>query len=99
MALAHKWSKNSRITNDLKNEGEFKGEEHEWLYQYCSEIEKRMHFDYYVFGHRHLPLSLSIGDKATYFNLGEWVNQCYFGEFDGNTFYLKQFNGYTISKG
>ncbi|WP_073094908.1 UDP-2,3-diacylglucosamine diphosphatase [Cyclobacterium lianum] len=97
ISLAHAWSKNSRISNDLKNENEFKGKENEWLYQYCLDIEKKMHFDYYVFGHRHLPLNLPLNDKSTYFNLGEWVNQCYYGEFDGITFHLRQYNGYAIN--
>jgi len=96
MAIAHRWSQNSRLTNDQKNEGEFKGKENEWLYQYCLEIEKKMHFDYYVFGHRHLPLNLPVSGASTYFNLGEWVHQCHYGEFDGWAFQLKSYNGYAI---
>ncbi|MEX2566763.1 MAG: UDP-2,3-diacylglucosamine diphosphatase [Cyclobacteriaceae bacterium] len=97
MAIAHTWSKNSRITNELKKENDFKGEDQEWLFQYCKSIESKMHFDYYIFGHRHLPLSLPVSHASTYFNLGEWVNQCYYGEFDGHSFYLKQYNGYTVN--
>ncbi len=89
--LAQKWSKNSRISNQKKNEDEFKGEENEWLYLYCREIESRMHFDYYIFGHRHLPLELEINGGSTYFNLGEWVSQFRYGEFDGEAFSLKKF--------
>ncbi len=96
MAIAHSWSKNSRLTNDQKQEGEFKGKDNEWLYQYCLEIEKKMHFDYYVFGHRHLPLNLPLHGNSTYFNLGEWVNQSHYGEFDGWFFQLKSYNGYAI---
>jgi UDP-2,3-diacylglucosamine hydrolase len=96
IAIAQAWSKNSRITNELKKEDEFKGEENEWLYQYSKAIENKIHFDYYVFGHRHLPLNLPINGSSIYFNLGEWVNQCYYGVFDGNTFQLKQYNGYAI---
>ncbi|MFO7824978.1 MAG: UDP-2,3-diacylglucosamine diphosphatase [Cyclobacterium sp.] len=96
ISIAQSWSKNSRITNDLKQEDEFKGKEKEWLYQYCLEMENKMHFDYYIFGHRHLPLNLPLNGDATYFNLGEWVNQCYFGEFDGEAFHLRQYNGYAL---
>lgn len=91
--LAHIWSRNSRLTNLTKMEDEFKGKENEWLYLYCQNVESKMHFDYYVFGHRHLPLTMEVGKGSTYFNLGEWVTQCQFGEFDGEAFYLKTFEG------
>ena len=88
--LAHRWSKNSRITNLKKNEGEFKGED-EWLWAYCKDIIRRKHFDYFVFGHRHLPLDLPVGEDSRYYNLGEWVNHYTFGEFDGKKFELRKF--------
>lgn len=88
--LAKAWSGHSRITNSSKNENHFLGED-EWLWQYCKEVEKRVHHDYYIFGHRHLPLELEVGKNATYFNLGEWVSQNTYLEFDGNTAKLKSF--------
>lgn len=91
IALAQKWSGSSRVSNNLKNEDTFKGEEGEWLWQYCQSMEERMHFDYYIFGHRHLPLELPVGERATYINLGEWVSQYHYGDFDGETFRLKKF--------
>lgn len=96
IAIAQAWSKNSRLSNELKKEDEFKGKEQEWLFQYSRDIESKIHFDYYIFGHRHLPLNLPINDTSVYYNLGEWVNQCYYGEFDGKGFQLKQYNGYAI---
>jgi UDP-2,3-diacylglucosamine hydrolase len=87
--LAHKWSKNSRITNLKKNEGEFKGED-EWLWAYCNDLIRKKHFDYFIFGHRHLPLDLPVGQSSRYYNLGEWVNHFTFGVFDGMTFELKK---------
>ena len=59
--------------------------------QYCREVEARQHHDFYVFGHRHLPLDVPIGEKARYINLGEWVNFCTYGEYDGHNFALKYF--------
>src|SRR5690554_4309599 len=92
IALAQKWSGSSRISNGLKNEDVFKGEGGEWLWEYCKSIEKKMHFDYYVFGHRHLPLELPVGAGSVYINLGEWVSQCTYGEFDGINFNLKTYS-------
>ncbi|EKB48292.1 UDP-2,3-diacylglucosamine diphosphatase [Cecembia lonarensis] len=89
--LAHRWSKNSRITNLKKKEDEFKGED-EWLWAYCKDLIQKKHFDYFIFGHRHLPLELPVGKNSIYFNLGEWVNQCSYGVFDGKEFELKKFH-------
>nr|WP_287939462.1 UDP-2,3-diacylglucosamine diphosphatase [Algoriphagus sp.] len=80
--LAKAWSGHSRITNVSKNENHFLGDD-EWLWQYCKEIEKSVHYDLYIFGHRHLPLQLEVGSNSTYFNLGEWVSQNTYLEFDG----------------
>lgn len=90
MRLAHKWSLKSRITNLKKKEHEFKGD-NEWLWAYCQQVEKNTHFDYYVFGHRHLPLDLPVGKNSRYYNLGEWVNQYTYGVFDGEKFEIKTF--------
>ena len=30
--------------------------------------------DYYIFGHRHIPLELEINDQAKYINVGDWIN-------------------------
>ncbi len=88
--LAKAWSGHSRISNLQKDETRFLGDD-EWLWQYCKEIEASQHHDYYIFGHRHLPLELEVGKNATYFNLGEWVTQCTYLELDGNTAKLKTF--------
>jgi UDP-2,3-diacylglucosamine hydrolase len=91
MAIAHAWSKKSRITN-LKNEEKFTGEEGEFLWVYCRELEKKQHHDFYIFGHRHLPLTLKVNDKSTYVNLGEWVNFNTYAVYDGMNVDLKTFN-------
>ncbi|GAB3647997.1 UDP-2,3-diacylglucosamine diphosphatase [Echinicola sediminis] len=91
IAIAEKWSGSSRISNIAKNEDSFKGD-NEWLWQYCKEVEKKMHFDYYIFGHRHLPLQLAVGKKSTYINLGEWVSQYTYAVFDGKELLLKTFD-------
>lgn len=90
MGIARVWSRNSRLSNDKKGEDQFLGED-EWLWTYCRAMEARQHHDYYVFGHRHLPLDLPVGDSARYINLGEWVNYCTYGQFDGNRLALLTF--------
>ncbi len=90
MGIAHTWSRNSRLANNKKGEDKFLGED-EWLWTYCREVESREHHDYYIFGHRHLPLDLPVGESGRYINLGEWVNHYTYGQFDGAELTLKTF--------
>jgi UDP-2,3-diacylglucosamine hydrolase len=92
IGIAKIWSRSSRITN-MKKEEKFKGEENEYLLTYCRELEKNNHHDFYVFGHRHLPLDLEVGNNSRYVNLGEWVNFNTYGVYDGTSIKLETFNG------
>jgi UDP-2,3-diacylglucosamine hydrolase len=67
----------------------FLGENNEWLVQYCKRKEQDNHHDYYVFGHRHLPLEIDLGNNSKYINLGDWISYYTYGEFDGTNFQLK----------
>jgi UDP-2,3-diacylglucosamine hydrolase len=51
----------------------FLGEESEWLVHYTKEMLQNEHFDYFIFGHRHLPLDIRVGDNSRYINLGDWL--------------------------
>ena len=68
----------------------FLGEDKEWLIQYCREILTKEHFDYFVFGHRHLPLDFKLSDNSTYFNLGEWINYSTYLEVSAEGVALKE---------
>ena len=91
ISLAHRWSRNSRISN-MKLEEKFQGEDREFLLAWCRETEKKEHHDYYIFGHRHLPLDLKVGDTSRYINLGEWVHFSPYAVFDGNKMEFKSFD-------
>ena len=93
IAIANLWSKESRISNTKSDESKFTGNENEFLWVYCTEREKQEHFDYYIFGHRHLRLDLPIGNASRYINLGEWVNESNYAVYDGKTVTLKIFEG------
>ncbi|MFC5270463.1 UDP-2,3-diacylglucosamine diphosphatase [Adhaeribacter terreus] len=90
IGVANYWSRRSRISNTQEDEY-FHGEDAEWLVIYCKETEAREHHDYYVFGHRHLPLDIKIGERSRYLNLGEWVNYCSYAVYDGKNLELKHF--------
>lgn len=91
IAIANRWSRQSRISNTTVEE-KFEGAEKEYLWVYCSEVERTAHHDFYVFGHRHLPLDLEVTSNSRYINLGEWVHYNTYAVFDGTTVTLKTFN-------
>ena len=69
----------------------FLGEDKEFLIIYSKEKLKNEHFDYFVYGHRHLPMVLDLKEgEAKYINLGDWISYFTYGVFDG-TFDLKEF--------
>jgi UDP-2,3-diacylglucosamine hydrolase len=81
--LANFWSHRSRKMNGHSDEI-FLGDDKEWLAIYANEILKTQHIDYFVFGHRHLPLEIALSDKSTYINLGAWFKDCTYACFDGS---------------
>jgi len=89
--LADKSSKTSRSKTG-KSDEQYHGNENEWLYLFCKEKLTTEHFDYFIFGHRHLPLEIPVGNKSIYFNLGEWINYCTYLEVDENSTSLKTWN-------
>jgi UDP-2,3-diacylglucosamine hydrolase len=89
IGIANRWSKNSRIAN--RNKEEFISEDQEYLVAYCKETLKRQHYDYMIFGHRHLPLDIHLQDNSRYINLGEWMNYFSYAVFDDGNMELKYF--------
>ncbi len=81
--------KNKLISGD--DDATFLGEENEWLVQYSKGKLKEEHHDYFVFGHRHLPLEIDLGSDSKYINLGDWISYYTYGVFDGETLQLKEY--------
>ncbi|MDB2620283.1 UDP-2,3-diacylglucosamine diphosphatase, partial [bacterium] len=78
--LGHYFSvKNKLISGD--EDARFLGEENEWLAQYCRRKLTEKHYDFFVFGHRHLPLEIELNNNSTYINLGDWIQHFTYGEF------------------
>lgn len=91
-AVAQYFSKRSRIATGT-NDSTYLGDDKEWLVLYCKQMLTKKPYDFFVFGHRHLPIEMSVGERATYINLGEWVNYFTYAEFDGHNLHLKKFEG------
>lgn len=81
--------KNKLISGD--EDAKFLGEDQEWLAQYSKRKLKEKHHDYFVFGHRHLPLEIDLGNSSKYINLGDWISHYTYGVFDGDKMELKKY--------
>jgi UDP-2,3-diacylglucosamine hydrolase len=88
-AIAHFFSRKSRAMTPEHKE-RFLGNDKELLVQFCYQHLINHDIDYFIFGHRHLPLEIII-DKAIYFNTGDWINHHSFIRYE-NTPVLCYFN-------
>lgn len=71
----------------------FLGEDKEWLVQYAKRKLESKHIDYFLFGHRHMPMEIKIGDSSTYINTGDWISHFTYAVFDGNDLKLLTYKG------
>lgn len=81
--------KNKLISGD--DDVRFLGEENEWLVQYAKRKLAQKHYDYFIFGHRHLPMEITLNEKSSYLNLGDWIHYYTYGIYDGKSLILKKF--------
>lgn len=88
MALADRFSKKSRLFTEQQT---FLGEDKEWLIQYAKERLKNEPIDYFVFGHRHLPIDFPLSENSRVINLGDWLNHYTYAFFDGENMTLKKY--------
>ena len=80
-------TKNKLISGD--EDAKFLGEDKEWLVQYCRRKLKEKSYDYFLFGHRHLPMTIALDQKSTYINTGDWISHFTYAVYDGKTTSLK----------
>jgi UDP-2,3-diacylglucosamine hydrolase len=89
IAFAHSWSKHSRLSKDASMP--FLGEDKEFQILFSKDVLEKEHFDYFIYGHRHLPLDLKINDNCRMICLGDWFLNFTYAVFDGNDMELKSY--------
>lgn len=82
IGIATFWSGRSRHKN-FEKDTVYLGDDNEWLVIYCRELLAQQHYDYFVFGHRHLPIDVALSSNSKYVNLGEWLHSNSYAVFDG----------------
>jgi len=90
IGLANYFSRKSRAKTGNSDEV-FEGEEKEWLVSFCKDVLKKEHFDYFIFGHRHLPLDIQLNENSKYINLGDWIKYFSYAELDEQRLQIKYY--------
>ena len=94
IAFGKNWSKNSRMRHGFVTP--FAGNEKEIIYQYAQKMLATKHCDYFIFGHRHLPMDLRLNENSRYINIGDWVENDTYAVFDGNNVTLHSYKEKSI---
>jgi UDP-2,3-diacylglucosamine hydrolase len=92
IGLANYSSRRSRAATG-QSEEQFLGEDKEWLLIYCKEAIQQKNIDFFIFGHRHLPIDYRLNNGSRYINLGDWINYFTYAVFDGADVKLKSYTG------
>jgi UDP-2,3-diacylglucosamine hydrolase len=85
MGIAEFFSRQSRAKTGAAEEV-FRGPDREWLMAYCNERLKKEPADYFIFGHRHLPIDWELSSapaSVRYINLGDWIRYFSYAVLDG----------------
>lgn len=88
--IARKWSSHSRLANGNMEASCFQGEEREEIVVFCKKTLEERYFDYFIFGHRHLPCELSLPKNSRYINTGDWITYYSYAVFDGRELRLEK---------
>lgn len=87
VGIANFFSRKSRAMTGNDDE-KFLGEDTEFLCVYTKELLQKEHFDYFIFGHRHLPIQYKVGENSYYYNLGDWLKYYTYGVLEEGEFKL-----------
>lgn len=88
IGMAHRWSNRSRKQH---KKTVFLGKDKEWLIIHALNVLESEHFDYFIFGHRHLALHIPLADNSEFINLGDWITHYTYAVFDGENVSLEKY--------
>lgn len=89
LSFGHTWSKHSRLSKGVSEA--FLGEDKEHQIQFAKQYLKTNELDFFVFGHRHIPMNYKLSDKSRLINLGEWIVSNTFATYDGESMMLLKY--------
>ena len=80
--LGNGWSRNNRLAHD--QEYEFRGAD-EPLYKFAEEFSSTHHVDYFIFGHYHASVDMTLPSGARFLVLKDWMHSSPYLCFDGES--------------
>lgn len=89
LTFGHTWSKHSRLSKGVSEA--FLGEEKEHQIVFARNYLKTNSTDFFVFGHRHIPMDFKLSENSRLINLGEWIHSNTYAVFDGETMELLKY--------
>lgn len=81
MAFGKRWSKSSRYAKGIVADP-YRGNDQEMQVIFARKTLEKEHFDFFLFGHRHIPFDVRIGNSRVV-NLGDWINNFTFAVWNG----------------
>lgn len=89
IGLANYFSQKSKEETYSDNHA-FYGE-NEFLIQHARNFLKHEHIDYFIFGHRHLPMMYRLNKRSNYVNLGDWIEYNTYLQVSENEIIIKSY--------
>lgn len=80
--LGRGWSRNSRLARDDRYV--FKGAS-EPIYKWAEKFSESTHVDYFIFGHLHASVDMTLPSGARLMILPDWIDESQYLKFDGIT--------------
>jgi len=88
ISFGKNWSKHRRKHRGMTHP--FKGLKKEIICQYVQKtLASGKHYDFFVFGHRHLSMDVPLNENSRYINVGEWLETRTYAVFDGEDVHLQ----------
>jgi UDP-2,3-diacylglucosamine hydrolase len=87
MSIGHRWSHNSRLGKGISLE--FLGEDKEDLFRHSKIILETEKIDYFIYGHRHLPMTYDLKHGSMITIMGDWITGSSYAEWDGKDLVLR----------
>jgi UDP-2,3-diacylglucosamine hydrolase len=81
IGIGHRWSLNSRLGKGITKE--YLGEENEDLIKYARSVLENDRIDYFIFGHRHLAMTVKLQPETEIVFLGDWIKNGSWAVWDG----------------
>lgn len=85
-----KTSRNSHRKNHNMNCKNF-NPENELLVQFAKQKLKSDHYDFFVFGHRHVVYQYKLANNSLFTSIGDWLNNFSYAVYDGQSLQLQKY--------